>query len=153
MTLLTKNIRSEKGEVVRDSATHTTDSLTASHVIFYKLTKKFVEIDENIDKKSADVINYALSTGHNTGVVDVFEPCLSYDISNFDEICQKISSDKLKNKFLGIKKFGEITIDKGSAIELESCLDDKMLPVEIARLIKDVIISNQMYLIVRRVSR
>lgn len=121
--------------------------------MFYKLTKKFVEVDSNVDQKSADVINYALSTGHNTGVVDVFEPCLEFERSAFDEMCEKLSSEKLKNKFSGVEKFGEIVIDRADAIDLKDDLNDEHLDKEISKLIAGVISSNQMYLIVRRVSR
>lgn len=121
--------------------------------MFYKLTKKFVEIDSNVAQKSADVINYALSTGHNTGVVDVFEPCLEFDRRSFDEMCDMLSSEKLKNKFSGVEKFGEIVIDRADAIDLKDDLNDEHLNKKISKLIESVISSNQMYLIVRRVSR
>lgn len=112
MTLLTNNIRSQNAEAVRDTAVHTTDALTATDVVFYLLGKKFVEDKTDIPKEARDVIYYTLSMGHNTGIIDCFEPKLALDRATFDKICDSLSEGDAKFKLTRIEKFGEIQIMK-----------------------------------------
>ena len=90
MTLQTNNLRAKNSEVVRDNAVHTTDSLTATDVVFYLLGKKFVEDNANIPKEARDVMYYTLSMGHNTGVIDCFEPKLALSREAFDNVCDAL---------------------------------------------------------------
>ena len=112
MTLLTNNIRSQNAEAVRDTAVHTTDTLTATDVVFYLLGKKFVEENSDIPKEARDVIYYTLSMGHNTGVIDCFEPRFALDRKAFDKICDSLPEGDAKFKLTRIEKFGEIQIMK-----------------------------------------
>lgn len=109
MSLVTnKNIRDD----VRDTAVHTTDTLTATDVVFYLLYKKFVEDNDHIPKESRDVLYYTLSMGHNTGVIDCFDPKLALSREDFDAICEALPEGDAKFKLTRIEKFGEITIMK-----------------------------------------
>lgn len=120
MTLATKNIRADKGEVVSDISVHTTDALTATDVVFYRLARRFVEDDNAISKDARDVIYYTLATGHNTGIVDCFEPKIAISRNLFDEILKSLPESKGKAKLSGIEKFGEIQLDK---ISVEDVID------------------------------
>ena len=112
MTLSTKNVRAEAGEVVNDSAVHTTDEKTANDVVFYLLGKKFVEDKTDIPKDARDVIYYTLSMGHNTGVIDCFEPKLALTRHFYDELTDALEEGDAKFKLTRIEKFGEIQILK-----------------------------------------
>ena len=112
MTLSTKNVRAEAGETLNDSAVHTTDEKTANDVVFYLLGKKFVEDKNDIPKDARDVIYYTLAMGHNTGVIDCFEPKLALARHFYDEIVAKVGEGDAKFKLSRIEKFGEIQILK-----------------------------------------
>lgn len=112
MTLQTNNLRAENSEVVRDNAVHTTDSLTATDVVFYLLGKKFVEDNANIPKDAREVMYFTLSMGHNTGVIDCFEPKLALSREAFDNVCDALPEGDAKFKLTRIEKFGEIQIMK-----------------------------------------
>ena len=118
MTLRTKNVRSESGEVISDSAVHTTDVRTATDVVFYMLGKKFVEDKGDIPEDAKDVIYYTLAMGHNTGVVDCFEPKLALSRANFDNFLNALPEGDGKTKLKGIEKFGEIQISKEEVREV-----------------------------------
>lgn len=45
-------------------------------VVFYELTRKFVETEEDVPQEACDVLYYTLAVGHHTGVLDCFEPRL-----------------------------------------------------------------------------
>ena len=50
---------------------------TPDQVVFYELTRKFVETEEDVPQEACDVLYYTLAVGHHTGVLDCFEPRLS----------------------------------------------------------------------------
>ena len=127
MTLLTKNLRAETGERINDSAIHTTDEKTATDVVFYLLGKKFVEDKSDIPKDARDVIYYTLAMGHNTGVIDCFEPKLALSRDLFDKICEKLEEGDAKFKLTRIEKFGEIQILKEDTKMLKSAIQDSYL--------------------------
>ena len=127
MTLLTKNLRAETGERINDSAIHTTDEKTATDVVFYLLGKKFVEDKSDIPKDARDVIYYTLAMGHNTGVIDCFEPKLALSRDLFDKICEKLEEGDAKFKLTRIEKFGEIQILKEDTKMLSSAIQDSSL--------------------------
>ncbi len=123
MTLATKNIRADRGEVVSDISVHTTDALTATDVVFYRLAKRFVEDDNAISKEARDVIYYTLATGHNTGIVDCFEPKIAISRSLFNRVLDALPEGKGKSKLFGIEKFGEIQLDKMSVEDVISACE------------------------------
>ena len=124
MTLSTKNVRAEAGEVVNDSAVHTTDEKTANDVVFYLLGKKFVEDKDDIPKDARDVIYYTLSMGHNTGVIDCFEPKLALTRHFYDELTDAMEEGDAKFKLTRIEKFGEIQILKEDVKMLSNAVRD-----------------------------
>ena len=52
-------------------------------VVFYELTRKFVETEEDVPQEACDVLYYTLAVGHHTGVLDCFEPRLSVPVDVF----------------------------------------------------------------------
>ena len=131
MTLKTKNVLQKQGVNVRDSAIHTTDSRTATDVVFYRLTKRFVEDESDISDEALDVIYYTLAMGHNTGIIDCFDPKIAIDRNLFNSILEALPEGEGKFKLSGIEKFGEIQLDKLTILDvidgLESLeLDDSV---------------------------
>ena len=124
MTLSTKNVRASAGEVVNDSAVHTTDEKTANDVVFYLLGKKFVEDKTDIPKDARDVIYYTLAMGHNTGVIDCFEPKLALTRNFYDALVDALEEGDAKFKLTRIEKFGEIQILKEDTSMLSSAIKE-----------------------------
>ena len=56
---------------------------TPDQVVFYELTRKFVETEEDVPQEACDVLYYTLAVGHHTGVLDCFEPRLSVSVNVF----------------------------------------------------------------------
>ncbi len=176
MTLKTKNVLKEQGFSVKDSAVHTTDSRTATDVVFYRLTKRFVEDERDVSPEALDVIYYTLAMGHNTGIIDCFDPKLAIDRELFIKILSSLPEGEGKEKLAGIEKYGEIQLDKMTVIDVieaveelslsESCdaphedryaqqrvttsLDFKEKFLEIAKEIRDL---PQVYVVARRVTQ
>ena len=55
-------------------------------MVFYELTRKFVETEEDVPQEACDVLYYTLAVGHHTGVLDCFEPRLSVPVDVFNSL-------------------------------------------------------------------
>ena len=73
-------------------------------VVFYELTRKFVETEEDVPQEACDVLYYTLAVGHHTGVLDA------------------LPEGEAKTKFEAIRSFGECQLDKAAVPSLlEAC--------------------------------
>ena len=81
-------------------------------VVFYRLTAKFVDSAVDIPEEVSNIMYYALSVGHHTGVADCLSPCLSCSMDTYRSIVSHIDSQGARYKLEGIMRFGEIQIDK-----------------------------------------
>lgn len=86
-----------------------------SQAVFYELTRKFVETEDEVPDDAKDVLYYTLSVGHHTGVMDCFEPKLACPLPVFRAIVEGIPESDARFKLEGLERFGEIQIDKESA--------------------------------------
>ena len=98
-------------------------------VVFYELTRKFVETEEDVPQEACDVLYYTLAVGHHTGVLDCFEPRLSVPVNVFYSLVDALPEGEAKTKFEAIRSFGECQLDKergfrGSAKAGVSVFDD-----------------------------
>lgn len=88
----------------------------STEAVFYALTQKFVEREEDIPEDAKDVLTYTLAVGHHTGVVDCFEPRLACPVRVLDAVVADLPEDGAAAAKLGaLRRFGEIQIDKESA--------------------------------------
>ena len=85
---------------------------TPGEVMFYRLTKKFVESREEIPDEAKEVMYYTLAIGHHTGVIDCFEPVLGCSRELYDKVVALFPAGDARFKLEGIARFGEIQIDK-----------------------------------------
>ena len=81
-------------------------------VVFYELTRKFVETEEDVPQEACDVLYYTLAVGHHTGVLDCFEPRLSVPVDVFYSLVDALPEGEAKTKFEAIRSFGECQLDK-----------------------------------------
>ena len=91
-------------------------------VVFYELTRKFVETEEDVPQEACDVLYYTLAVGHHTGVLDCFEPRLSVPVNVFYTLIDALPEGEAKTKFEAIRSFGECQLDKAAVPSLlEAC--------------------------------
>ena len=69
-------------------------------VVFYELTRKFVETEEDVPQEACDVLYYTLAVGHHTGVLDCFEPRLSVPVNVFYSLVDALPEGEAKTKFV-----------------------------------------------------
>ena len=84
----------------------------ADQVVFYELTRKFVETEDDVPEEACDVLYYTLAVGHHTGVLDCFEPRLSVPLEVFRTLTGDLEEGETRNKFQAILDFGECQLDK-----------------------------------------
>lgn len=82
-------------------------------VVFYELTRKFVETEEDVPQEACNVLYYTLAVGHHTGVLDCFEPRLSVPVDVFYSLVDALPEGEAKTKFEAIRSFGECQLDNG----------------------------------------
>lgn len=86
---------------------------TPDQVVFYELTRKFVETEEDVPQEACDVLYYTLAVGHHTGVLDCFEPRLSVPVNVFYSLVDALPEGEAKTKFEAIRSFGECPARQG----------------------------------------
>ena len=67
-------------------------------VVFYELTRKFVETEEDVPQEACDVLYYTLAVGHHTGVLDCFEPRLSVPVNVFYSLVDALSASSTRRR-------------------------------------------------------
>lgn len=92
-------------------------------VVFYELTRKFVETEEDVPQEACDVLYYTLAVGHHTGVLDCFEPRLSVPVDVFYSLVDALPEGEAKTKFEAIRSFGECQLDKAAVPSLLEVCD------------------------------
>lgn len=110
---------------IRESEDRTSAAWTGEpgEVMFYRLTRKFVDSAESIPEDSKSVMYYTLAIGHHTGVIDCFEPALGCSRELFDQIVALFPEGDARYKLEGIDRFGEIQVDKSHVGVLLPAID------------------------------
>ena len=81
-------------------------------VVFYQLTKKFVDTEESVPDDAQDVLYYTLAVGHHTGVIDCFEERLRCPLATYERLVEAFPEGDARYKLAGVMRQGEIQIDK-----------------------------------------
>ena len=95
----------------------------ADQVVFYELTRKFVETEDDVPEDACNVLYYTLAVGHHTGVLDCFEPRLSVPKDVFFSLIALLPEGEAKTKFEAIRSFGECQLDKAAVPSLLEGID------------------------------
>ncbi|TDR79674.1 formate hydrogenlyase maturation HycH family protein [Paludibacterium purpuratum] len=82
-------------------------------VVFYSLSKKFLEREQDLPPEGAarQVIYQTLALGHHIGVIDCLKPVLSCPQDGFERWAARLPDNEARRKLMGVLKFGEIMID------------------------------------------
>lgn len=87
-------------------------SAAGPQVVFYQLTKKFVDTEESVPDDAQDVLYYTLAVGHHTGVIDCFEERFRCPLGVYKRLVGAFPEGDARYKLEGIARHGEIQIDK-----------------------------------------
>jgi hypothetical protein len=96
-------------------------------VIFYSLSQKFLERDEQpaAAETSAprQVIYQTLGLGHHIGVIDCFKRVIECPLDAFGVWLDRLPDGEARRKLEGVVRFGEIMIDSTHTRMLAAALD------------------------------
>ena len=81
-------------------------------VVFYRLNAKVLERESDIPEGAREVMYYSLAIGHHVGVFDCFKPMLTCSDEFYDRIVAAMPEGEARRKLDGVRRFGEITIDR-----------------------------------------
>lgn len=95
-----------------------------SDIVFYQLNARFLERQEDIPAEAQQVVYYSLAIGHHLGVFDCFKPKLKCSGAVFDRVLDALPADsEARRKLDGIRRFGEIQVDKTHVALLQDAID------------------------------
>jgi hydrogenase-4 component J len=130
-------------------------------VVFYQLTHKFVNKDQDVPDDARQVIYYSLAIGHHVGVMDCFHSLMEIPLEDYRLWVSRFPDGTSRRKLEGVLKFGEIEINHSHAGELLSALNDSSSVKEplqtawsgnLAQCLHKMIQEPALYLMVRKVS-
>jgi len=131
----------------------------ASQVIFYALSQKFLEREEDMPAEAKQVMYYTLAVGHHIGVIDCMKAVLSCPLDGYQAWIARLPEGEARRKFEGLLRFGEISIEAGHIQMLGAALDGikaDLLPQEadwqrqLMQALAAIEAEPAMYLMVRR---
>jgi hydrogenase-4 component J len=90
----------------------------AERVVFYQLTHKFVNQEQDIPEQARQVVYYSLAIGHHVGVMDCFQSLVEIPLEDYRLWISQLPEGTGRRKLEGLLKFGEIEINHSHAGEL-----------------------------------
>lgn len=75
-----------------------------AEVVFYQLTKKFVDTEKSIPDDAQDVLYYTLAVGHHTGVIDCFEEQFRTPLTSYEEMVAAMPESDIRYKLEGMMR-------------------------------------------------
>ncbi|HUH98026.1 MAG TPA: formate hydrogenlyase maturation protein HycH [Anaerolineales bacterium] len=98
----------------------------AERAVFYQLTHKYVNQDQDIPEQSRQVIYYSLAIGHHVGVLDCFQRMLEVPLEDYRHWLAQMPEGPGRHKLEGLLKWGEIEINRSHAPDLVPTLKDSL---------------------------
>ncbi len=80
-------------------------------VVFYQLSRRFVQEGQAVPAQSKQLIHYALALGHHVGVIDCFTSKLEIPFDGFRDWVARLPTSEGRKKLEGLLRFGEIEIN------------------------------------------
>lgn len=94
----------------------------SDRVVFYQLSGKFLQKGK-VPPDAEQVVYYALAVGHHVGVIDTFKAILTCDYDSYLKAVAALPDGEARHKLDGLRKFGEIAIDRSHTTALRAALD------------------------------
>jgi len=96
----------------------------SGRVVFYQLTHKFVNREQNIPESARQVVYYSLAIGHHVGVMDCFQSLMEIPLEGYRQWISHLPEGTSRNKMEGVLKWGEIEVNHSHANDLIPALKD-----------------------------
>jgi hydrogenase-4 component J len=90
----------------------------AERAVFYQLTHKFVNTEQDIPDGPRQVLYYSLAIGHHVGVLDCFQSLMEIPLEDYRQWLALIPDGIGQHKLAGLLKWGEIEINRSHAGDL-----------------------------------
>jgi hydrogenase-4 component J len=94
-----------------------------SKIVFYALSQKFLEREEDMPAQAKQVMYYTLAVGHHIGVIDCLKTVLECPLEGFSNWIGLLPEGEARRKLEGVLRFGEISIDSSHIQMLGAALD------------------------------
>ena len=91
-------------------------------VVFYQLSRKFVQEGQAVPAQSQQLIHYALALGHHVGVIDCFTSKLEIPLEGYRDWVGRLPNGDGRRKLEGLLRFGEIEINVEHTAMLRAAL-------------------------------
>lgn len=98
----------------------------AERAVFYQLTHKYVNKEQDIPEGSRQVIYYSLAIGHHMGVLDCFQSLMEVPLEGYRQWVAKMPDGPGRHKLEGLLKWGEIEINRSHAGDLVPVLKESL---------------------------
>lgn len=128
-------------------------------IIFSRLSRKFVDENENTPDQAQQVVYYSLAIGHHLGVIDCLQAALACPLDDYPAWIATLPAGEARRKMLGVTRFGEIVIDQNHVVLLAGAFDAALARQtpqqqrwsrELLRLLEVIQQEPAVYLMVRR---
>ena len=93
-------------------------------IVFYRLSAKILERAEDVPEDAKQVMYYSLAIGHHVGVFDCFKPVLRCAGPFYERLVDAMPEGEARRKLDGMRRFGEITIDRSHTRLLGTAIDE-----------------------------
>lgn len=127
----------------------------AERVVFYQLTHKFVNQEQDIPEEARQVVYYSLAIGHHVGVMDCFQSLVEVPLEEYRRWVSQLPEGTGRRKLEGLLKFGEIEINHTHAGELLRTLDGSATATQagwlgsLSQCLQNMLAEPALYLMVR----
>ena len=98
----------------------------AERAVFYQLTHKFVNKEQDISEEARQVVYYSLAIGHHVGVLDCFKSLMEIPLEEYRLWIDLFPEGIGRHKLEGVLKWGEIEINRSHANELLPLLKESL---------------------------
>jgi hydrogenase-4 component J len=92
-------------------------------VVFYQLSRRFVQQGQVMPAQSSRLVHYALAIGHHIGVIDCFSNRLEMPLDGYRDWVARLPKGEGRRKLEGLLRFGEIEITAAHTGLLRPVLD------------------------------
>ena len=124
----------------------------SERVVFYQLTHKFVNQEQNIPEDARQVVYYSLAIGHHVGVMDCFQRLMEIPLKEYRHWISRLPEGTARRKMEGVLKWGEIEVNQSHASELLQVLDKSQAQwtATLAQSLQAMVKEPALYLMIRK---
>jgi hypothetical protein len=128
-------------------------------VMFYQLSRKFLDSATSVAAAPKQLIHYTLAIGHHVGVIDCFDLKLQMPLSDYVGWVGHLPESEGRKKLEGLMRFGEIEVSVAHAGMLQHALnrglptmspEQSQWTTRLNDMLQHIVAEPALYLMVRR---